>query len=184
MTRFFSLCCLFFLSTAFFGCRSITENRLENTNSSINAVQSSKTPGILPKSEQTIPIDVAKFADRSAAELDKSFGAPQNARAIENGGEFRLYKIAGQSKGLAVRFYGRRAKSFNLILDKSFQTSKEALKQVFNIDVGNSVPVKDAKEPLSEKYQGAFGGVKFTKVSAKKQAGGKGFIFVLAEVSE
>ena len=85
---------------------------------------------------------------------------------------------------MAVRFYGGRAKSFNLILDRPFETSKEALKQIFGIDVGNVAPVKDPKETLSEKYQGTFGGVKFTKVSAKRGENGKGFIFVLAEVAE
>lgn len=183
MTNFLSLYFAFFLSFISFGCQNAAENKPENSNVSAISVQPSKT--LTPtKSEQTTPIDVPKFADKSAAELDKIFGAPEESKPIEKGGEYRLYKIKGQSKGLAVRFYGGRAKSFNLILDTPLPTSKAALKEIFGIDVGNSAPIKDAKEPLSEKYQGTFGGVKFTKVSAKKQANGKGFIFVLAEVAE
>src|SRR5215213_6795925 len=117
MTRILGLSCLFFLSIAFFGCRSAVENRIEDSNSSNTAAQSSKTPSVPPKSEQTIPIEVAKLAGQSPAELDKFFGAPQESETSENGGAYRLYKIAGQSKGLAVHFYGGRAKSFNLISD-------------------------------------------------------------------
>jgi hypothetical protein len=184
VTKILSLSLAFSLVSSAFGCRSANETRTENSNVSAISVQPSNTPNILPKSVQTIPLDAAKIAGRTTAELDTTFGAPQESRAIENGGEYRLYKISGQTKGLAVRFYGGRAKSFNVILDKPFSTSKEALKQVFNIDVGSSAPLKDAKEPLSEKYQGTFGGVKFKKVSAKRQENGKGFIFVLAEVAE
>jgi len=184
MTKFLSSSLVFFLSFAFFGCQKATETKPERSNISVNSVQPSKTPNTPTKAEQTIPIDVPKLAGKSVAELDKFFGTPQEATSVADGGEFRLYKIAGQSKGLAVRFYGGKAKSFNLILDKPFSTSKEALKQVFNIEVGNSAPVKDAKEPLSEKYQGTFGSVKFKKVSAKKQENDGGFIFVLAEVGE
>jgi hypothetical protein len=184
MTKILSLSLAFSLVFAAFGCRSTTENKVENSNASAISVQPSNTPNILPESARTIPIEVAKLAGKSIAELDNFFGAPQEAETSAGGGAYRLYKIAGQSKGLAVRFYGGRAKSFNLILDKPFATSKESLYQAFKIDVGSSVAIKDAKEPLSERYQGTFGGVKFKKVSAKKQANGKGFIFVLAEVSE
>lgn len=166
-----------------FGCQNAAENKPENSNISAISVQPSKT---LPptKSAQTIPLDVPKLANQPIAGLDEIFGAPLESKPLENGGEYRLYKIAGQSKGLAVRFYAGKAKSFNVILDKPVATAKEALKQVFGIDVGNSARIKDAKEPLSERYQGTFGGVKFTKVSAKKQADGRGFIFVLAEAAE
>lgn len=134
-----------------------------------------------PKSEISAIAEVLKLANKSTAELDKIFGKSQETKFIENGGEYRLYKTANYPKGLAVRFFGGKAKSFNLILEKPVPTSKEAIKQNFGIDVGNAVPTKDAKEPLSEIFRGTFGGVKFSKVSAKKQDGG-GFIFVLAEV--
>ena len=183
MPKILSLSCLLLLSIALGGCRSTTGNIAES-NVPANAAQTSKTPNAPPKAEPTVPIEVAKLAGRSPAELDQSLGAPQQSEPIENGGEYRLYKIAGQSKGLAVRFYGGRARSFNLISDEPAATSRDALKKFFNIDVGKTAPLKDANEPLSEIYRGAFGGVKFKKVSAKKQAAGKGFIFVLAEVSE
>lgn len=172
----------FFLALGLAGCQNAAEKKPANSNHPNNSVQPS-APAVV-KPAQTDVVDIPKLANKPAAELDKIFGEPDETKPLENGGEYRLYKISGQSKGLAVRFYGGRAKSFNLILDKPFPTSKAALKQVFNIDVGNSAPLKDAKEPLSERYQGVFGGVKFTKVSAKKQADGKGFVFVLAEVAE
>jgi hypothetical protein len=184
MTKFLSSIFAFLLLSAASGCQNTTETNTENSNISVNSVQPSNTPIILPKPAQTIPVDLPQLADKTAAELEKQFSAPLESSSLGNGGEYRLYKIAGQSKGLAVRFYGGKAKSFNLILDKAFPTSKEALKQVFNIDVGNAAPLKDAGEPLSERYQGTFGGVKFKKVSAKKQENGRGFIFVLAEVAE
>lgn len=184
MIKILSLSFAFFLLLASLGCQTRSQTKTENPSNSNSSIQPSKSETIAEPSAQRITIDVPKLADKSIAELDKVFGKPEESKSVKNGGEYRLYKIFGQSKGLAVRFFGGKAKSFNLILDKSFPTSKEVLKQIFGIDVGNSAPIKDAKEPLSEKYQGTFSGVKFTKVSAKKQENGKGFIFVLAEVSE
>ncbi len=184
MIKIFSLSFAAFLLLMAFGCQTAQETKPENSNHSNNSIAPVKTENAAVKSAQSNTIDVPKLADKSIAELDTAFGKPDESKPIENKGEYRLYKIAGQTRGLAVRFYGGRAKSFNLILDRPFPTSKEALRQIFGIDVGNSAPLKDAKEPLSEKYQGTFGGVKFTKISAKKQDSGKGFIFVLAEVAE
>lgn len=149
----------------------------------------SPTPTVQIKAESTQnistdKIEVTKLVKKSAAELDKIFGQPEEVKKIENNGEYRLYKIANQPKGLAVRFYGNQALSFNLILAKPFPNSQEAILKTFGIDVGKNTPSKDPKEPLSEKYQGTFGGVKFTKVSAKKDGKGNGFIFVLAEVAK
>ncbi len=165
-------------------CQKATETKTENQPNSNNSTPPSKSETVAEKNAQTLTIDVPKLANKSIAELDKAFGKPDESKSVENGGEYRLYKIASQPKGLAVRFFGGKAKSFNLILDKPIPTSKEALKQSFGIDVGNSAIIKDPKETLSEKYQGTFGGVKFTKVSAKRQDNGNGFIFVLAEVAE
>jgi hypothetical protein len=184
MIKFLSLSFTFFLLLASFGCQSATETKTENPNNSNISIQTPKPETIAAKPDQKLAIDVPKLADKSVAELDKTFGKPDESKKIENGGEYRLYKIVGQTKGLAVRFYGGKAKSFNLILDKPLPTSKEALKQIFNIDVGNVQVTKDPKETLSEKYQGTFGGVKFTKVSAKRQENGDGFVFVLAEVAQ
>ncbi|MBS1792263.1 MAG: hypothetical protein JSS81_00330 [Acidobacteria bacterium] len=172
---------LFYLAAALLlatmaGCRSGTEPPAAND----PPPRPAETLAPLPTPASTI--DVPKLADKSIADFDKAFGLPEESKSIENGGEYRLYKVAGQTRGLAVRFFGGRAKSFNLIMDRPVPTSKEALKKIFGIDVGGAAPVKDPKEPLSEKYQGAFGGVKFAKLSAKRQEPGGGFIFVLAEV--
>jgi hypothetical protein len=182
MIKLFSLIFTFSLLLTSFGCQTTSDSKTGNQNNSNILAQPSKPQTVAVKSSETI-IDVPKLANQSIAELDKMFGTPDESKKIENGGEYRLYKIAGHSKGLAVRFYGGKAKSFNLISDKSLPTSKEALKQIFSIDVGNVPPTKDPKETLSETYQGSFGGVKFTKVSAKKQANGSGFVFVLAETA-
>lgn len=71
-----------------------------------------------------------------------------------------------------------------MLLTKPFSSSKETLKNAFGIDIGKATPRKDPKEPLSESFQGTFNGVKFSKLSAKKDDQGKGFIFVLAEVEK
>lgn len=136
-----------------------------------------------PAANLQTKIDAANLVNKTPEEIDKIFGAPAEAKDVENGGKFRLYKLPDYSKGLAIRFYGGRAKSFNLILDKSFPTAKEAILKNLNLDLENAAPVKDAAEPLSENYQGTFGGVKFTKVMAKKEQNGNGFIFVLAEAA-
>ena len=184
MNVFLKLSLTFLLVLISLSCQTATETKTENQPNSNNSTPPSKSETVAEKNAQTLAaIDVPKLANKSIAELDKSFGKPEESKSVENGGEYRLYKISGQPKGLAVRFFGGKAKSFNLLLDKPLPTSKEALKQSFGIDVGNSAIIKDPKEALSEKYQGTFGGVKFTKVSAKRQDSGKGFIFVLAEAA-
>ncbi len=184
MIKILSSSFVFFLLLVSFGCQAATETKTENQPDTNKLIQTSKTETDAVKAERTGAIDVPKLADKSIAELDNALGKPDESKTVEKGVEYRLYQIANQPKGLAIRFYGGRAKSFNLILDKPLPTSKEALKQTFGIDVGNSVPIKDPNETLSEKYRGTFGGVKFTKVSAKRRENGKGFIFVLAEVAE
>jgi hypothetical protein len=184
MIKFLTFNFAVLLSFALYGCRSASESEPRGSTVPSNSAQTSKTPFGETNSPPTIPLDLARLADKSAAELGEAFGAPAESSALENGGDYRLYRIAGQTKGLAVRFYDNRAKNFNLILDEPVPTSKEALRRVFNIDVGASPPVRDAKEPLTESYRGTFGGVKFKKVSTKRQESGKGFIFVLAEVAE
>jgi len=165
------------------GCQGSTENNPANLDFSPTPWSSAKTNAAPEKSVRTNTIDVPKLAGKPVAELDRIFGPPAEAKRLDDGGEYRLYKTSDQPKGLSVRFYNGRARSFNLILEKSFSTSKEALKKSFGIDVGNLPPAKDPKEPLSEVYRGTFGSVKFTKVSAKKQSSGSGFMFVLAEAA-
>lgn len=166
---------LFLLSIS---CQTGQEKKVKTS-----APQPTATKTVAPKNALVSTFEVTKLANRSADELDDFFGKPLETKSIERGGEYRLYEIANQPKGLAVRFYGRKAKSFNLILENPVSTSKEALKKFFSIDVGNSAARKDAKEPLSEVYQGTFGGVKFSKISAKKQENGNGFVFILAEAA-
>lgn len=169
-----------FLFLSALSCQKAQETSTQNTQNV--AVQTTQAKTDSPKSENSAMAEVPKLANKSAAELDKIFGKPSETKPLEKGGEYRLYKTANYPKGLAIRFFGNKAKSFNLILDKPFTTSKDAIKKNFGIDVGNAAPIKDAQEPLSEIFKGTFGGVKFTKVSAKKQDNGNGFIFVLAEV--
>ena len=180
MKSFLKLCLAFLLFLFSMSCQTAQETSSENSKNV--AVQPTQAKSDSLKSETISAIEVPKLANKSVGELDKIFGKPKESKPIENGGEYRLYKIANQPKGLAVRFYGGRAKSFNLILEKPLPTSKDALKQTFGIDVGNAAPTKDKNEPLTEIWKGTFGGVKFSKVSAKKQDGGNGFIFVLADV--
>ncbi len=164
-----------------FGCQKAEEATIE-TKSATPAKTIEKAKVETPK--VALPIDISKLVNKSADELDKTFGKPEEVKPTDDGGDYRLYQIANQPKGLAVRFYGGKAKSFNVILTKSFSSSREAIKQVFGIEIGTISPIKDPKEPLSEKYRGTFNGVKFSKISAKKDEKGTGFIFVLAEAKE
>lgn len=178
-----ALSCCLIISTfpfVFVGCKSINE---------ANSTQPHSLPSPTIKSEiaQAAPIvDIPKLANKSTAEFDNIFGKPETAKSIKEPrvGEYRVYKIPNHPKGLAVRFYGGKATSFNLILSKTFPTSKAALKEVFGIDVGDAPPKIDPKEPLSEVWRGEFNGVKFAKTYAKRERENGGFIFVLAEVGQ
>ncbi len=172
---------LILVSFSVFGCQKSEDIQPTNANLPNVSPTVKETVSALP-TNQIIKIDVPKLANKSANEFDKVFGKPSETKSIENGGEYRLYMLSMYPKGLAVRFFGGKAKSFNLILDKPVANSKEAIRQNLGVDVGNSPLVKDVKEPLSEAFKGNFGGVKFSKVSAKRQESGKGFIFVLAEI--
>lgn len=136
--------------------------------------------------ENTAIVDVPKLAGKSMAEVDKILGKPQRTKQIKDplAGEYREYKIPNHPKGLAIRFYGDRATSFNLILSQTFPTSKTALREAFGVDVGDAPPKIDPKEPLSEVWQGTFNGVRFSKIYAKRERENGGFIFVLAEVAQ
>lgn len=155
-----------------------------NDSAATIAKSPTNVPTIVEPAPVKLPstIDIPKLADKQIADFDAAFGKPQESKSIENDGEYRLYRVNGQSRGMAVRFFGGRAKEFNLILDRPLATSSEALRQVFAIDVGKTPPARNPKEPLTETYKGTFGGVKFAKVAAKKQQDGKGFILVLASV--
>ena len=172
------------LFAAFSACQKQSEIT-ENKNIAVETPKASPVR-VAEKPLQKTPFDVGNLANKSAADIDDIFGEPIETEEISvpKKGEYRLYKISGEPKGLAVRFYGGRAKNFNLILSEPFGSAKEALKKTFAIDVGNKLPAKDKQEPLSEKWSGEFGGVKFTSVYAKRESENKGFVFVLAEVAD
>lgn len=167
------------LSLIVFGCQKAEEVKVEFSSPSPTKTIPANSATETPKA--TLPIEITKLIDKSADELDKIFGKPQEIKQNDDGAEYRLYKIEGEPKGLAVRLYEGKAKNFNLILTKPFSSSKDALKQIFGIDVGNATIIKDPKEPLTEVFRGTFNGVKFSKLSAKKDGKGDGFVFVLAE---
>lgn len=150
--------------------------------------QPSPTPSVKNEVAQisTAVVDVPTLAGKSTIEVDKILGKPEVSKSVKDpfAGVYRVYKIPNHPKGLAVRFYGDKATSFNLILSKTAPTSRQALKEIFGIDVGSALPKIDKKEPLSEVWQGMFNGVRFSKVYAKRERENGGFIFVLAEVAQ
>lgn len=150
--------------------------------------QPSPTPVVKNEVTQvsTVVVDVPTLAGKSTVEVDKILGKPEVSQQVKDplAGEYRVYKIPNHPKGLAVRFYGDKATSFNLILSKTVPTSRQALKEIFGIDVGSAPPKIDKKEPLSEVWQGTFNGVRFSKVYAKRERENGGFIFVLAEAAQ
>jgi hypothetical protein len=135
-----------------------------------------------PSNDLATIVDIPKIAGRSAKELDAILGKPKEVKKIANNSEYRLYNVASEPKGLAVRFLDGRAANFNMFLSKPFPSSQEALLKGFGINVASIPATKNVNEPLTEKYQGKFGEVKFEKVSAKKDEKGTGFVFILAEI--
>jgi hypothetical protein len=135
-----------------------------------------------PSNDFATIVDIPKIAGKSAKELDVILGKPKEGKKISGNSEYRLYNVANEPKGLAVRFLDGRAASFNMFLSKPLGSSQEALLKGFGINVGAIPATKNVNEPLTEKYQGKFGEVKFEKVSAKKDEKGTGFVFILAEI--
>lgn len=162
-----------------FGCQKTEEFKPQSIQNKEVAVQPTQTKADPVKIQ--LPIDLAKIARKSVSELDRIFGTPTETKTD---GNYRLYQISGEPKGLAVRFFNGKALNFNILLSKSYPTSKDVIKQVFGVDLVNAVPFKNPKEPLSEGFTGTFGGVKYKKLLAKKDEKGTGFIFVLAEIAE
>lgn len=174
--------CLIFSVFAKTGCQ-VTRN---------GNIAISPSPSVQPSStikSENLPtrevVNVPQLANKSTVEVDKILGKPEIIKLIKEpaAGEYRVYKIAKHPKGLAVRFYGDKAIDFNLILSESLPTSKQALKEMFGIDVGDVPFHIDSKQPLSEVWRGTFNGVRFEKVYAKRERENAGFIFVLAEVA-
>jgi hypothetical protein len=166
-----------------FGCQSAGESKNSNLQNLVPAPSMTATP----KPESKVKIDVPQMAGKPAEELDKILGKPEKITPAtvqkEMPGEYRLYKIESNPKGLSVRFYRGKAVRFNLILGKPFAAAKDALLETFNIDVRNVPPANDKAEPLSQKWQGEFGGVRFATVYAKKDKPDGQFVMVHAEIA-
>jgi len=174
---------LFYAASVFFGCQKAEESKISDAPVSTPEIVRTSTP----KPESKAKIDVPQLAGKSPEELDKILGKPEKITpatvAKETPGEYRLYKTEGNPKGLSVRFYRGKAVRFNIILEKSFAAAKDALLETFNIDVKNIPPTIEKAEPLSQKWQGEFGGVRFTTVYAKKDKPNGQFVMVHAEIA-
>ena len=167
-----------------FGCQSAEESKRSDLQNLVPA----PSPTATPKNESATKADVPQLAGKSAEELDKILGKPEKITPAtvqkEMPGEYRLYKLEGNPKGLSVRFYRGRAVRFNLILEKPFASAKAALLETFDIDVKNIPPTIEKSEPLSQKWQGEFGGVRFATVYAKKDKPDGQFVMVHAEIAQ
>ena len=164
-----------------FSCQSAQENKLEVKSESSPIITKTVEPKELKHS-----IDVSKLVNKSATELDKTFGEPEKitpaAIAKEMPGEYRLYKMADHPKGLSVRFYKDKAVRFNLILGTPEKSASQALLKNFNIDVSKMTSVKG--ESLSETWKGNFNGVNFSTAYAKREKAGSEFIMIHAEIAQ
>ena len=168
--------CLFSLT---YGCQSAQEVKVEPK------PETTSTATVAPKALQTL-IDVPKFANKSAADLDKIFGQPEKITpatlASEMPGEYRLYKMTGHPKGLSIRVYKDRAVRFNLILGTPEKSSREALLKYFNIDVAKMTLVKG--ESLSETWKGVSNGANFSTAYAKREDAKGNFVMIHAEIAQ
>lgn len=171
---------------------SLSCQQSETNESAIPNNSVSPTPKKTSETEKTaeIPdfVDVPNLANKSSAEFDKTFGKPLQITEIKDNpammpGEYRLYQVEGHPKGLSVRFYKDQAKRFNLLLGTPLESSKDALSEIFKINVGQIPPDKKS-EPLSEKWKGIFEGIKFTTVYAKREKLNGDFTMVHAEVEK
>lgn len=179
MTKKLGLTFVIFLSSLAFSCQSAQPVKVELKPETIS------TATIAPKMEQN-SIDVPKFANKSATDFDKLFGQPEKVTpatlANEMPGEYRLYKMAGQPKGLSIRFYKDRAVRFNLILGTPEKSSRDALLKYFNVDVAKMASLKG--ESLSEAWKGASNGANFTTAYAKREDTKGNFVMIHAEVAQ
>ena len=174
---------IFSLSLFTFACQNSTENQT----SKVNSATISPTPNVVnTPSELQKTADVPKFANKSAAELDKIFGQPEKITpatlASEKPGEYRLYKMAGHPKGLSVRFYKDKAVRFNLILGTPEKSSRDALLKYFGIDVTKMTVVKG--DSLSETWKGTSNGVNFSTAYAKRDDAKSDFVMIHAEIGQ
>lgn len=169
-----------------FGCQNSESVEKAETNINTSIAPTAQKKVTDEKVQFAKFVDVPNLANKSAAEFDKVFGEPVKITPIKDNrammpGEYREYKVAGHPKNLSVRFYKDQAKRFNLILGTPLKSSKQALSDIFKVDVKNAEP--DTKsEPLSEKWKGTFSGVSFVTLYAKREKSGSDFTMLHAEV--
>lgn len=175
----------FSLAILFAGCKSSEGEHKTVTNTAVKQEKSdSKTQELTVKQLKT-DVDVIRFANKSVSVFDEEFGEPVKVTEIEDNprlmpGEFREYRVAGHPKNLSVRFYKDKAKRFNLLLGKSEKSSKDALKNIFKIDVGGMRQINS--NSLSETWAGQVNGINFKIAYAKRNRTGGDFVMLHAEV--
>ena len=161
------------------------QNSIENQPTRVTTENVATTPHLASKETKT-SIDVPKFTNKSAVEIDKILAQPEKVTpaiiAREIPGEYRLYKLAENPKGLSIRFYKDKAVRFNLLLGKPEKSSREALLKYFNIDVAKMTSVKG--ESLSETWKGSANGVNFSTAYAKRDKPGGDFVMIHAETNQ
>lgn len=175
--------CPIILVFAAVGCQTIrNDNDVISPSPSVQPSSAVKNGNLPARPVVNVPL----LANKSTSEVDKILGEPEIVKLIKEpaAGEYRVYRIPNHPKGLAIRFYGDKAIDFNLIFPAPLPTSKQALKEVFGIDVGDAPFKIDSKEPLSEVWRGTFDGVRFEKIYAKRERENGGFIFVLAKIAQ
>ncbi len=177
----FKLLLVFSCLNIIFGCSRV-EEKTEITSKTEQA-------NIQPKKSQTpelkTDVDVIQFANKSASVFDEEFGKPVKITPIKDNpklmpGEFREYQVAGHPKNLSVRFYKDKAKRFNLLLGKPEKSSKQALLNIFKIDVSQMRQIKS--DSLSESWAGQLNGINFTNAYAKRSKAGKDFVMLHTEI--
>lgn len=169
------------------GCSEPPDTAINSTAELDSPVTPSNTKA--PEKPAEIPdfVDVPALANKPSAEFEKIYGASLKITKITDDkalmpGEYRLYQVTGHPKGLSVRFYKNAAKRFNLLLGEPVDSAQKALLEVFRINVKDARP--DKKEPLSEKWSGILGGVRFETAYAKQEKASGGFTMVHAEITK
>jgi outer membrane murein-binding lipoprotein Lpp len=176
---------VFSLAILFAGCESSEGEHKTVANTAVKQEKSdSKTQESTVKQLKT-DVDVIRFANMSASVFDKEFGEPVKVTEIKDNprlmpGEFREYQVTGHPKNLSVRFYKDKAKRFNLLLGKAEKSSKDALMDIFKIDVGEMRQVKSGS--LSETWAGRANGINFKTAYAKRSKAGEDFVMLHSEI--
>lgn len=168
------------------GCQK-AENGDVNSNRSAagNVKIEQPTPD---RNEPQSAVNIYQFAYNSPEDIEEVFGKPLEIKKITDvkaqmPGEYRLYRLNNNDKGLSVRFYRGKAVRFNVFLPQKEASSAKALRETFGVDVGGAPRVPS--EQFVEKWQGNFAGLNFTTIYAmKEKPSDKGFAMVHAEIEQ